>query len=65
MSEILLTLALISVLAFLYVYNKDIAKERQQLYDRIHAKDFIEFKQITEPIETKPKEEKENAYVEL
>ena len=65
MSEILLTLALISVLLFLYAYNKDVAMERQQLYDRVHARDFVEYKQMVEPIETKPKEEKENAYVEL
>lgn len=65
MSEILLTLALIAVLAFIYFHNKDIAKERKELYDRIHAKDFVEFKQMTEVIEPKIKEEKESDYVEL
>jgi hypothetical protein len=65
MSEILLTLALLSVLAFLYFYNKDIAKERQQLYDRLQAKDFVEYKSMTEPIEPKPKEEKRSDLVEL
>lgn len=65
MSEILLTLALLAVLAFVYLFNKDIAKERQQLYDRIQARDLVEYKQMTEPIEVKPKEEKENDYIEL
>jgi len=65
MSELLQTLAIISMLVFLYFYNKSMATERQQLYDRIHSKDFIEFKQMTEVVETKPKQEKENVYVEL
>ena len=54
-----------SAFVFLYLYNKDIAKERKQLYDRIQARDFIEYKQMAEPIVTKPREEKENVYVEL
>lgn len=54
-----------SAFVFLYLYNKDIAKERKQLYDRIQARDFIEYKQMSEPIEVKVKEQKENVYVEL
>ena len=65
MSEILLALEAIAFLVFLYYYNKSIEKERQQLYDRIQAKDFTEYKQMAEPIEVKIKEEKENVYVEL
>ena len=65
MSEILLTLEAIAFLVFLYYYDKSIAKEREQLYDRIQAKDFTEYKQMAEPTEVKIKEEKENLYVEL
>ena len=65
MSEILQTLAIISMLVFLYYHDKSIAKEREQLYDRIQARDFAEYKQMVEPTVTKPKEEKENVYVEL
>ena len=65
MSEILLALEAMAFLVFLYYYNKSIEKERQQLYDRIHARDFVEYKQMTEPIATKPKEEKEAGYIEL
>ena len=65
MSEILQTLAIISMLVFLYYHDKSTAKEREQLYDRIQARDFVEYKQMAEPTVTKPKEEKENVYVEL
>ena len=65
MSEILLALEAIAFLVFLYFYDKSIAKEREQLYDRIQAKDFTEYKQMAEPIVTKTREEKENVYVEL
>ena len=65
MSEILLALEAIAFLVFLYYYDKSIAKEREQLYDRIQAKDFTEYKQMAEPTEVKIKEEKENVYVEL
>jgi hypothetical protein len=53
------------MLVFLYLHNQSTAKERQQLYDRIQARDFVEYKQMAEPTVTKPREEKENDYVEL
>ena len=65
MSEILIALDAIAFLVFLYYYNKSITKERQQLYDRIQARDFIEYKEMSEPTEVKVKEQKENVYVEL
>lgn len=58
-------LTYLGTFVFLYFYNKDIAKERAQLYDRIQARDFIEYKQMSEPTEVKIKEQKENVYVEL
>jgi len=61
----LLCLTYLATLVFLYYHDKSIAKERAQLYDRIQARDLVEYKQITEPTVTKPKEEKENVYVEL
>lgn len=65
MTEIIQSVLIIALLVFLYFKDKEIAKERAQLYDRIQARDFIEYKQVTEPIITKPREEKENVYVEL
>ena len=65
MTTALLCLTYLATLVFLYLYNKDIAKERAQLYDRIQARDLVEYKQLVEPTVTKPKEEKENVYVEL
>jgi len=65
MTTEIICLTYLATLAFLYLYNKDIANERQQLYDRIQARDFVEYKQMAEPIEVKVKEQKENVYVEL
>jgi len=65
MTTALLCLTYLATLVFLYLYNKDIAKERAQLYDRIQARDLVEYKQLVEPTVTKPKEKKENVYVEL
>lgn len=65
MSEIIQAIMILATLVFIYFHDKNVAKERQQLYDRIQAKDFIEYKNTVEPIETKPREEKEITYVEL
>lgn len=65
MTTAIVCLTYLATFVFLYFNNKDIAKERQQLYDRIQARDFVEYKQMAEPTVTKPKEEKENVYVEL
>ena len=65
MCQILYLLTLLAILAYVYFSNIYTAKERQQLYDRIQAKDFTEYKQMAEPIKVKIKEEKENVYVEL
>ena len=65
MSEILLALEAIAFLVFLYYYDKSIAKEREQLYDRIQAKDFTEYKNATEVTEPRTKEERVDTYVEL
>ena len=65
MTTAIICLTYLATLTFLYIYNKDIAKERAQLYDRIHSRDFVEYKQMAEPIEPKIKEAKENVYVEL
>ena len=61
----LLCLTYLALLVFLYLHNQSTAKERQQLYDRIQARDFVEYKQMAEPIEVKVKEQRENVYVEL
>lgn len=65
MTTTIICLTYLATLTFLYLYNKDIAKERAQLYDRIQARDFVEYKQMSEPIEVKVKEQKENVYVDL
>jgi len=65
MTTALLCLTYLATLVFLYYHDKSIAKERAQLYDRIQARDFIEYKQMSEPLEVKIKEQKENVYVEL
>lgn len=71
MITVLICLTYLATLAFLYLREKDTAKEREQLYDRIQAKDYIEFKTTTEPIEprdnTKQREREEyaNRYVEI
>ena len=65
MTTALLCLTYLATLVFLYLHNQSTSKERQQLYDRIQARDFVEYKQMAEPTVTKPKEEKENVYVEL
>jgi|GEM_PF-6535745 len=65
MTTVLLCLTYLATLTFLYYHNKSTAIERRELYDRIHAKDFVEFKQMTEVVEPKPKEEKENNYIDL
>ena len=65
MTTAIICLTYLATLTFLYLYNKDVAKERAQLYDRVQARDFVEYKQMSEPIEAKVKEAKENVYVEL
>jgi len=65
MTTAIICLTYLATLTFLYLYNKDVAKERAQLYDRVQARDFVEYKQMAEPIEVKVKEQRENVYVEL
>lgn len=49
----------ICCLGFVFLYNRDLAKERKELYDRLIAKDFKEYKLLNDPPEAKKKEEKE------
>jgi len=65
MTTAIICLTYLATLTFLYLNNQSTARERQQLYDRIQARDFVEYKQMSEPVITKSKEEKENVYVEL
>lgn len=67
MMLVIISLVYLATLTYLYLREKDIAKEREQLYDRIQAKDFTEYKDSIEIIEPKPKAEREQStsYVEL
>lgn len=69
MTIFIVCLTYLATLVFLYIREKDTAKERKQLYDRIQAKDYIEFKTTTEPIEprecTNERAESARNYIEL
>lgn len=67
MTIAIISLLYLSTLIFLYLREKDTAKEREQLYDRIQSKDLTEYKNAIEIIEPKSREEKDqnSAYVEL
>lgn len=57
--EALFPLQTIAILLFVFFYNRDVAQERQKLYDRIQAQDLREYKLLEKPVEPMKKEEKE------